>query len=257
MKFTITCGLINTPVKLEAGARKDKIELKQMAPDGGRVKQKIVSEKTGEEISRDQIRKAAEIPGEGTLVEIPESELEALKPVSAKVITIKEFVPEKSIDLVYVGESHYLKPDGAGRSYPLLFAALRDTGKMGLGRVTMYGSETPCVIRAGRKGLVLHQLYYTPEVREEREADVDLTLLDRKELELAKQLIEAMSVPVFDSSQFVDNYKAKIRELIQSKLEAATPAAKPVAIDIMAQMQATLKMLGKDTPKRKRKTEAA
>ena len=87
---------------------------------------------------------------------------------------ITEFVRLAEIDPVFFDVSYYVEPEaGAEKPYALLFTALVDSGYAALGSLAMHGREHVAVIRPGRRGLILHTIFYAKEVRPEGEYAAD------------------------------------------------------------------------------------
>jgi DNA end-binding protein Ku len=188
-----------------------------MAPDGGRCKQKLVSEKTGEEVNRKDLRKGIELGGSLTAIE--EADLKAIAPKSEKTIQISEFVPAETLDPIFFNASYYVAPGAAGeKAYTLLYHALKDSGKYGVAKATMFGGESVVAIRAYRGGLVLHRLFYESEVRAAREFRADTSTLSDKEVKMANAVVEMMSAEAFDPAKFQDEYTDTLRALVQAKI---------------------------------------
>src|SRR5262249_39283715 len=162
----------------------------------------------------------------------------------------KEICKLQEEDPVYLESSYYLCPDEAGeKPYALLMEALRRTGHVGLGKVTMHNREHVVVLRPGDKGILMHTMYYTHEVRKSEEFRTDTSLIKDKELELATSLIESLAAP-FEPEKYKDNYRETIQAVIQAKLqgqeivEAPEPAMTKV-VDIMEALKQSLAMAKK------------
>jgi DNA end-binding protein Ku len=118
------------------------------------------------------------------------SELAALRPQTSTELSIAEFVRLEEIDPIFFETSYYAAPDRGGeKPYALLFAALAETEYAAIGSLAMHGREHATVIRPGRRGLILHSLFYENEVRADEEYKTDSTMVSAKELELAKTVI--------------------------------------------------------------------
>lgn len=220
--FKIQAGLLGIPIKIDAAAREERVSLKMVAPDGGAVKQKLTSEKTGKEVARGECGRGVEVAGE--LQAIDPEELVALTKRSDKVIHLSEFVPEASVDAIYLESSYYAKPEDATAetAYALLFQALRDRNVMGVGRATFSGREHYVLIRAGASGLQVFKLYYQEELRKEREYRPDLSKVTDQQRAMAGAFIDAMASPAFDASKFRDEHTLALKALIFAKrVEAA------------------------------------
>lgn len=219
--FRIQAGLLGIPVKIDAAAREERVSLKMVAPDGGGVKQKLTSEKTGKEVARSECGRGVEVGGE--LQAIDPEELAAPTKRSDKVIHLSEFVPEASVDAIYLESSYYAKPEDATAetAYALLFQALRDRKVMGVGRATFSGREHYVLIRAGASGLQLFKIFYSEELRKEREYRPDLSRVTDQQRAMASSFVDAMTSTAFDASKFRDEHTLALKALVATKREQA------------------------------------
>ena len=132
---------------------------------------------------------------------------------------ILEFVKLAEVDPIYFETSYYVAPDRAGeRAYGLLFEALRQSGLVAIAQLAMHQREHVVVIRPGRTGIVLHTMFYEPEVRRENEYRADTVQLAAKEVELALLLVNSLTA-AFDASKYRDSYREKLDALIGAKLQ--------------------------------------
>jgi DNA end-binding protein Ku len=156
-------------------------------------------------------------------VVLSSADLAALRARSSTNLEIAEFVGLNEIDRNYFDASYYVAPDHGGeKAYALFYRALVETGCVAVGELVMYGREYAVVIRPGSRGLVLHTLFYANEVRVNEEAPADLGLVDRKELELAKMLINARR-GTFDAAKLKDKFKERVLELVGERSRTAAP----------------------------------
>jgi DNA end-binding protein Ku len=251
LKFVIQAGLLGVPVKLDAGARAQRVSL-NMVYKGAGVSQKLVSKATGQEVSKSDTDKGFEVEP-GKFVVLPAEELKALTPKSEQTITLEEFVPEDSVDPIMFESSWYVSPDAIGaKSYALLYDSLKSSKRMGVGKCTLSGREQVVLLKASINGLVLFSMFYASEVRATREYRPDLSILSDKERAMASAFVSAMSVPFFDASRFSDTHSASLKALIERKrseaagiapVEVETPAAAPP--DLMAQLRESIRRLGR------------
>ena len=74
------------------------------------------------------------------------------------------------VDPIYFETSYYVAPDRAGeRAYALLLRALGASRLVGIAQVAMHRREHVVVLRPGRTGIILHTMFYEPEIRREDE----------------------------------------------------------------------------------------
>src|SRR5262249_54930769 len=128
-------------------------------------------------------------------VTFTDAELKALEAEANRAVDIQEFVPLAAIDPIFYEHVHYLGPDkGAEKAYHLLAEAMRTTEKGALARFTSHGKENLVMIRPFDGGLVLHTMYYADEVRRFDEIDMGEPKVRPNEVELARKLIDQLSV---------------------------------------------------------------
>jgi DNA end-binding protein Ku len=159
---------------------------------------------------------------------------------------IQEFVNMKQVDGVYLESSYYVEPDEAGeKPYTLLFAALKETDRAAIAKLTMHNREHVVCLRPGGRGMILHTLYYQDEIREMSEFRADTSKLSQPEMKMAQSLIEAMSGE-FEPRQFKDTYRERLQAMIDAKVKGhktvEAPQAQEMApvIDIMDALKRSL-----------------
>ena len=109
------------------------------------MRQKRISEETGDEVDYDEIVKGYEI-AKGNYVTLEPDDSEALGPKHADD-RLGGFVDLDQIDPIYFDRPYYLEPDTGGeKAYRLLVQALGKSRKVGIGRFVMRTSSTspPC-----------------------------------------------------------------------------------------------------------------
>src|SRR5260370_21290973 len=110
----------------------------------------------------------------------------------------------------------------------------------------MHNREHIVILRPGQRGILLHTMYFTNEIRQVDEFRTDLDLVKEKELVLANTLIEALAAK-FEPEKYKDTYRENLLAMIDSKIkgqkvvEAPEPHVAPV-IDIMEALKRTLEI---------------
>jgi DNA end-binding protein Ku len=245
-KGHITFGLVSIPVKLVVAARSETISFNQLhKSDHSRVKQVLFCAAEDKPVERAELIKGFEYE-KGKYVEINEEDLKSVQPPTARVMEIQEFVSMKQVDGVYLESSYYVEPDEAGeKPYSLLFAALKETGRAAIAKLTMHNREHVVCLRPGGRGMILHTLYYQDEIREMSEFRTDTSRLSEPEMKMAQSLIEAMSGE-FEPRQFKDTYRERLQAMIDAKVkghktvEAPQPQEMAPVIDIMDALKRSL-----------------
>ena len=246
----ISFGLVNVPVKLYTATSPKTVRFHQLsAKTGARIKQKRVDSSTGEEVAYEDIVKGYELSPDRYVMIEPE-ELEALDPQATRTIDIEEFVDLSEIDPIYYDHSYYLAPTAGGaKAYRLLLDAMREAGKVGLGRVVIRSKQQLCALRPTGDVLALTTMLFGDEVLpsdrlDELDAIAEAAASER-ELRMAEQLIASLSAE-FEPSKFRDEYRDRVLELIEAKaagqpIEAPAPVEEPAAApDLMAALEASL-----------------
>lgn len=192
--------------------------------------------------------------GENQYALIEPDDLKSLKLESTKAIDILGFVKPDEVPATFHDKSYFAGPDGfaAERSYALLREAMKERGKIALGRLVLRQREELVTISPYKNGLVIQQLHFAHEVRnvEEVPGVAGQKAVAANELDLAMTLVDQMETS-FESVDTTDHYHEALKELIDKRIkgvpiiagESAPAVAKPV--DIMAALQASLAAKGK------------
>jgi len=228
-KGHLTFGLISIPVRMTTAARSERISFNQLHKEcHTRVKQPL-----GYEYEKDQY------------VLFTEEELDKVEPPSARVMEILEFVKLAEVDPLYFDASYYVAPDeGGAKAYKLLMNAMEESGYAAIAKLTMHQREHIVVVRPSAKGLTLHTMFYSNEIRAVESSSTDQVELKDQEKKLAQQLIENLAVP-FQPEKYHDTYQDNVRAMIAAKLkgqevtEVAQPHLAPV-IDLMEALKKSL-----------------
>ena len=245
---TIAFGLVSIPVKLFSAAESAAtVSFNQIdRRDGSRVKQQLVSAKSGEVVPKDEIVKGYEF-AKGQYVLFTKEELKALEVAATYMIDIDEFVPVGAVDRIFFNKAYYLGPDkGAARAYRLLAEALKETQRVAVGRYATRGRSYVVLVRPIGDGLMLEQLHYADEIRSFSEVPIEQAEVKKGELDLAKQLIAQGMSDTFDPVKYRDEVREQIMAMIARKVEgediSVTPAEQPEhkIVDIMEALKASL-----------------
>jgi DNA end-binding protein Ku len=255
----ISFGLVNVPVKLYSAVSRKTVRFNQLnTKTGNRIQQKRVDPETGDEVPYDQIVKGFELTKDRYVVVTPD-ELDALDPERTRTIQIEEFVDQVDIDPIYYDHPYYLVPDkGSAKAYGLLLNAMQASGKVAIARVVIRSKEALVAIRPAGDILMMETMIFHDEVVPHDELDdlpesKDLDVSER-EVKMAQQLIDSLSSE-FDPSQYRDEYRDKVLELIERKAQGEEIAVQPEAPqpakvpDLMAALEASLAAVKTDDKK--------
>ncbi|RCW42349.1 Ku protein [Paenibacillus prosopidis] len=266
-KGAISFGLVHVPVKMFTATEDKDVHFRSIHKDCGTpISNKRTCLHCDKEVGLDEIAKGFEYE-KGKFVLFNEEELEALKPESARVIQILDFVDLTDIDPLYYQKAYYLSPDMAGAgAYSLLLEAIKQTGKIGIAKISIRSKSSLAAIRVVGNCLCMETMHYPDEIRSIAHVPnlPDQVNVNEKELQMAKMLIEQLS-ETFDPEKYTDDYRIAMLEAIQHKIAgesvdiiAAPAAGRTNVIDLMAALQASLEAAKTPpaAPKSKRKSPA-
>lgn len=246
-KGHLTFGLVSLPIRLFSAARAETVSFNLLhKPDNSRIKQITYCQTEDKAVPRSELVKGYEYEKDHYVV-IDEEDIKKVAPKTAKVMEILEFVETKEVDPVYLESSYYMAPDAGGeKAYALLFEALKKSSYSGVAKIAMHNREHIVILRPGQRGILLHTMYFSNEIRQVDEFRTDLDLVKEKELALATTLIEALAAK-FEPEKYKDTYRENLISMIDRKIqgqkvvEAPEPHVAPV-IDIMEALKRTLEI---------------
>jgi DNA end-binding protein Ku len=237
---TISFGLVSIPVKLYTATSPKSVSFNMLhAKCGGRMKQQYFCPVDNEVVERSAIVKGFEFQRD-QYVQFTEEELKKLESPRTDDLELVEFVPESTVDLVYLEKTYYLGPDkGGDRAYRLLSEAMERMKKIAVGRYWARGKEQLVLVRPYKKGLILHQVYYEDEVRsfDDVETAGEFAFKDI-EKDLADKLIEQLHSEKFEPEKYRDEYATRVMAAIEQKAAGhevtnAPEAPKAQIIDLL------------------------
>jgi DNA end-binding protein Ku len=244
-KGHLTFGLISMPVRMFAAARGERISFNQLHKEcNSRLKQPLFCPVCNRNVERSEIVKGYEYEKDQYVL-FSEEELDKIEPSSARVMEILEFVKLSEMDPLYFDSSYYVSPEDAGvKAYQLLMKAMEESGYGAIAKLTMHQREHIVIVRPGTKGMTLHTMFYSNEIRAAESVPTDKVEVKDQEKKLAQQLIESLAAP-FDPQKYRDEYQENLRAMISAKLqgkqvtEVAQPHLAPV-IDLMEALKKSL-----------------
>src|SRR3954466_14846670 len=121
---------------------------------------------------------------------------------------------------MHVTRAYYLAPDGPVASDA--FAVMREgmKGKVGIGKLALYGREYLVAVRPQGKGIVMYTMHHAAEIRSMdavEELNAVSTKVKPEEIKLAKQVIGTFEGPL-DLATYKDEYREGLQEIIDAKI---------------------------------------
>ncbi|SCK40282.1 Ku protein [Streptomyces sp. WMMB 322] len=250
-KGSISFGLVSIPIKVVSATENHSVSFHQVhTSDGGRIRYRKVCELEEREVPREEIGKGFET-GDGTTVQLTDTDLAALPLPTAKTVEILGFVPAEDVDPIQLDRSYYLAGDGrsATKPYALLREALKRSGKVAVGKLAMRGRESLGMLRVYEDVIALHTMLWPDEIRSVSGVapEEDVTIRDA-ELDLADTLMETLGE--LDWAELHDEYREAVEELVAAKVEGVDTSAlgeeavaapgKGQVVDLMAVLESSV-----------------
>lgn len=256
-KGYLKISLVNIPIKVfpasESGAT---LSFNQLhAECQTRIQQKRWCPHCEREVANTELVKGYEFE-KGRYVVLTEDDIEKVRPASTRIIDLAQFTDESAIDPIYVDRAYYLAPDGPVASDA--FAVMRDgmKGKVGVGKLALYGREYLVAVKPHGKGIVMYTLHHAAEIRAIETVE-ELNSVPSKvkpeEIKLAKQVIETFDRPI-DLSSYKDEYREGLQQIIDAKIagrEVVAPEveAPPKVVNLMEALRKSLDRVSADKKK--------
>ena len=261
-KGYLKVSLVNIPVKVFAATESAAtISFNQLhAECQTRIQQKKWCPHCDREVPNSEIVKGYEFE-KGHYVVLTEEDIEKVRPESTRVIDLVQFADEASIDPMFVDRAYYLAPDGGVASEA--FAVMRDgmAGKVGVGKLALYGREYLVAVKPQGRGIVMYTLHHAAEIRSIDQVD-ELnsvpTSVKPAEMKLAQQVISTFEGPL-DLASYTDEYRAGLQQIIDAKIagqEVVAPAQEAPA-KVVNLMDALRKSLDTVSASKKKPAKAA
>jgi len=212
---------------------------------------------TGQTLKQEDIVKGYQYePGQFVIVE--EEDFNKVRLKSTRLIDIEGFVKTTEVHPTLFDSPYYIGPDGdvAAKTYALLCKTLKESGKVGVGRVVLRDRETVVLLTPEKNGIVLYKLRYPDEVKRIGEVPqlLEDVKVDKEQMKMAKMLVDSMSKQFVDI-EMKDNYQDALRAVIKAKIdgkEIVTVAEEETpVVDIMTALKASIAKAKKPMEKAK------
>jgi DNA end-binding protein Ku len=250
-KGAIQFGLVTIPVKLYLATESDYTIRFNMLheKDKSRIQMKTWCPVEDEPISRaDTVKGYEYAPGE--YVVITDEDLEKVPLKTVRSIEVEQFAKtdDEDSNTRFVKQAYYVEPDKIGRKpFYLLRSVLQEEGLTAICKVVIKDREALAALDPFAETMLLTTLHWPDEVRATSELDLPDEEYDFKpaELAMARQLVSAMTAE-FDPSQYKDEYRDALMQVIESKIEGHEVKTPEPAedtgklVDLMAALEASV-----------------
>jgi DNA end-binding protein Ku len=247
-KGYLKISLVNIPIKVFPATESSvSISFNQLhAECQTRLQQKRWCPQCQREVPHTEIAKGYEFE-KNRYVVLTEDDFENVRTESTRIIDLSQFADDTAIDPIYVDRSYYLAPDGPVASDA--FAVMRDgmKGKVGVGKLALYGREYLVAVRPHGRGIVMYTLHHAAEIRgidSVEELNSVPSKVKPEEIKLARQVIETFERPL-DLKTYKDEYREGLQAIIDAKIagrEIVAPAveAPPKVVNLMEALRKSL-----------------
>ena len=247
----VSFGAVNVPIKVFGAIEKKSISFRELhVKDGSEVAHRLVGP-DGDEIDRERVAKGFEVsPDEYVLME--PDEIKAADPARRKAVELEEFVPADEIDPVYYDKPYHLAPQkGAEKAYRLLVRALEESGRVGIGRVSLRQREQLVSVRPVDGALRMQVMRYEKALVKGKQLDVDQPSKapSEREIKMAATLVDSLT-DKWKPEDYEDTYRDRLLELIKQKeagkeIDLPEPEPEEPSDDLAAALEASLKAMKK------------
>ncbi|MEX1139287.1 MAG: Ku protein [Bacteroidota bacterium] len=246
-KGHIRFSLVTIPIRVyNAVDTEQKISFNQLHREcNGAVGYDKRCKKCNKVVTKDDIVKGYQYEPDQFVIIEPD-DLNKLKLKSTKVIDIEGFINAKEVTPMLFEAPYFAGPDGpvAAKAYSLLSHTLKETGRVGIGKVVLRDREDVVLIGPMEGGIVLYRLRYPQEIKKMSDVpQLEEQKIDKDQLKLARSLVDSMST-AYKKLDLKDKYHAALVEMIEAKVQGkeivtVEEETKPV-VDIMTALKQSI-----------------
>ena len=254
---TIAFGMVRVPIKLYSATESKAIRFRERhSVDGAAIEHRRVCVKEGREVPYSETVKGFEVSS-GSYITLTKEEIAAADGPGAHMIEIEHFAGREEIDPVYYERAYRLGPGKFGdEPYRLLHAALKRSGRVGIGRFVFHNKAQLVALRANDEVIALDTMRFADELVAPGEMDTPTPQRKPSKLEVAaaRTLVDQLSSS-FQPHTYQDTYREALLGLIERKARGeaiAAPAAEPITPeeDLLGALQASLEQHGQRSPRK-------
>ena len=165
------------------------------------------------------------------ILELTESELQALKAADDKTVRLTRFLDPADFDLnLFSGRSFYLLPahPAAGAAYVTMARALHKQRRWGLGTMVLSGRQQLLIGRAHGCRLMLHLLHWPAQTRACPQGDDTPTEPARSALRALQKTISDSQTPIL-WEKLTDDWETRLTAVVQKKVAQRATRTSPAS----------------------------
>lgn len=241
---TLSFGLVSAPIRLQKAKEANEVGFKLASPNGEPVKQVYAVERvdtaTGE-IAYDVIGSrtacARGIWNGDQFHEVPAETIKQIdKSFEIESLVVDGFMPLSDVPFERAEGCYFILPGkdagtAGARALALLARGLTDTGKAGIGKLTLRTKQRPFVVYASDGGLVVNTLGFADayEALDNARHAFDGIEIDEKTVGLFKTLVDAEAVDAAKLDEYRDEVTPEREKLVEAALAGKAIEAPAVA----------------------------
>jgi DNA end-binding protein Ku len=258
-KGSLAFGLVSVPVELYGAVRDHRPRFRLLhAKDEAPVRYERVCQTEGRPVKWEDLVKGYEYE-KGQFVVLTRDDFKTAALEKTKTIDILDFVDPAQIDERYFETPYYLQAGkGADRAYALLREAIRESGRVGIGKIILREAQHLAALEVIGDALILTMMRFADELADLEDFRFPSSSgLRKPELAMARQLIENLTAD-WDPARYTDEYRDNLMRVINAKVKGRKPRLQarespPQAevIDLMARLKASLEGRGRGETSRR------
>ncbi len=264
-KGYLKISLVNIPVKVfPATESSGTLSFNQLHGEcRTRIQQKRWCPHCNREVQNAELVKGYEF-AKGQFVVLTEEDFDKVRPDSTRVIDLVQFADAAALDPMFVDRAYYLAPDGGVAADA--FAVMRDgmAGKVGVGKLALYGREYLVAVKPQGRGIVMYTLHHAAEIRgieQVEELNGVPATVRPEEMKLAQQVIATFEGPL-DLASYTDEYRAGLQRIIDAKIAgqevvSRTVEEPPKVVNLVEALRKSLDAVSASKKKPAKATAAA
>jgi len=224
---SIAFGLVSIPIELHRAVRETLPRLRLLhAKDKSPVRFERVCEREDRVVAWSEVAKGYEYE-KGRFVVLTPEDMKRAALEKTRTLDILNFVPGDDIDDRFFETPYYVVPaKGGDRAYVVLREALRQSGKIGVGKIMLRETQHLAALEPMGEALVLTMMRFPNELADLSDFRFPAATAQRpKEVEMAKALIDQLSAK-WTPEKYKDEYEANLLRLIRAKLKGTSPRLK-------------------------------
>jgi DNA end-binding protein Ku len=246
-KGSISFGLVTIPVELHTAVHSHRPRFRLLhAKDKSPVEYQRVCRREGKPVAWEDLVKGYEYE-KGHFVVLTKDDFETAALEKSKRIDILDFVDGAEIDERFFDVPYYVTPGKGGeRAYAVLREALRQSEKVGVGRVILREVQHLAGITVVDDALVLNLMRFADELVDEATFTLPARKVESRELALAQQLIGGLT-STWEPGKYKDDYRENLMRVIKSKMSGRKLTLSETerqpdsnVLDLMSRLKASL-----------------